>query len=120
MIREVIMTALLARLTSPPLVFNFAADTTTGDVTLANVSDASGLMVGMPVIGDGLAADTTIATVTPAVTVSLPAIADRSASAMVQGFQTVLRRLADPNAEQDMPMLCMIELNEMHQPRYRI
>jgi hypothetical protein len=36
---------------------------------------------------------------------------------MTQGFQTILRRLADPNAEQDMPMLCLIELSEMHPDR---
>jgi hypothetical protein len=49
--------------------------------------------------------------------VSLPAIADRSASPMTQGFQTTSRRLADPNAEQDMPALYLIEHSEMHQPR---
>jgi hypothetical protein len=112
--REVIMGALFSRLTSPPLVFHFTADTATGGVTLANVSDTSGLRVGMPVMGDGLAGDTTIATVTPTVTVSLAAIAGRTASAMVQGFQTTVRRLADPNAEQDMPALYLVEVNEVH------
>jgi hypothetical protein len=112
--RELIMTALFNKLTAPPLVFNFTADTTTGDVTLANVSDATGLMVGMPVAGDGLPADVTIATITPAVTVSLPAIADRTASPLTQGFQTAARRLADPNPEQDMPALYLIEMGEMH------
>jgi hypothetical protein len=115
--REVIMNALFAKLTSPPLVFSFAADTTTGDVTLANVSDTTGLMIGMPVMGDGLPADATIATIAPAVTVSLPAIADRTASPMIQGFQTAARRLADPNAEQDMPSLYLVEHSEMHPPR---
>jgi hypothetical protein len=117
MIREVIIGALIDRLTSSPLVFNFAADTTTGDTALANVSDTSGLMIGMPVTGDGLPGNAVITAITPAVTVSLPAIADRSASPMTQGFQTVLRRLIDPNTEQDMPMLCLIELGEMHPPR---
>jgi hypothetical protein len=117
MIREVIMTALLNRLTSSPLVYNFTADTTTGDAVLANVSDASGLMVGMPVVGDGLPADVVITAVDPTVTVSLPAIADRSASAMTQGFQTAARRLADPNAEQDMPALYLVEISELHPPR---
>ena len=116
MIREIIMGALFDRLTSPPLVFNFTADTTTGDVTLANVSDPTGLMVGMPVAGDGLPADAAIATVTPTVTISLPAVADRTASALTQGFQTTARRLADVNAEQDMPALYLIELSETHPP----
>jgi hypothetical protein len=112
--RELIMTALFNKLTAPPLVFNFTADTTSGDVTLANVSDAAGLMPGMPVAGDGLPADAIIATTAPAVTISLPAIADRTAVALTQGFQTAARRLADPNAEQDMPALYLIELGELH------
>ena len=112
-----IMSALFARLISPPLVFNFTADTTSDDVALANVSDTSGLMVGMPVAGDGLPLDAVIATVDPAVTLSLPAIADRTASPLTQGFQTAARRLADPNAEQDMPALYLIELGEVHQYR---
>jgi hypothetical protein len=68
-------------------------------------------------MGDGLAGDVTIATVTPTVTVSLPAIADRTASPMIQGFGTASRRLADPSAEQDMPALYLVELSEMHQAR---
>lgn len=112
--RELIMTALFAKLTAPPLVFGFTADTTTGDTALANVSDTTGLMVGMPVAGDGLAADVTIATIDPTVTLSLPAIADRTASPLTQGFQTAARRLADANAEQDMPALYLVELGETH------
>jgi hypothetical protein len=115
--REAIMTALFARLTSAPMVFQFTADTTTGDVTLANVSDTTGLMIGMPVMGDGLAADVTLATITPTVTVSLPAIADRSASAMRQGFQTARRRWADVNNEQDLPALYLVEGTEIHGER---
>ena len=115
--REMIMGALLARLTSPPLVFQFTADTTTGEVALANVSDTTGLMVGMPVSGDGVPADAVIATTTPAVTLSLPAIADRTASALTQGFQTLVRRMRDPAAEQDMPALYLVELGEIHQYR---
>jgi hypothetical protein len=115
--REIIMQALLAKLTSPPLVFNFTADTATASAALANVSDTAGLMVGMPVTGDGVPLDATIATITPAVTISQPAIADRSASTMTQGFQTAVRRLADPSAEQDMPSLYLVEIGEMHGPR---
>ena len=33
---------------------------------------------------------------------------------VLQGFQTVERRLRDPNAEQDMPALYLVELNEVH------
>jgi hypothetical protein len=112
--REIIMSALFAKLTGPPLVFAFTADTTTGEVTLANVSDTTGLMVGMPVAGDGVPLDATIATVTPTVTLSLPAIADRTASSMLQGFQTAQRRLRSAAQEQDMPALYLVELNEIH------
>jgi hypothetical protein len=115
--REIIIGALFAKLTGPPLVVNFTADTMTGDVALANVSDPAGLMVGMPVTGDGLAADTVITTLTPAVTLSQPATADRTASAITQGFQTTERRLADPSEEQDMPALYLVELSEVYPPR---
>lgn len=98
-------------------MFAFAADTTTGSATLTNVSDTSGLMAGMPVAGDGLPAGATIATVAPDVTVSPPAIADRTAAPLLQGFQTVSRRAADATAEQDMPALYLVGLNELHPPR---
>lgn len=117
MIREQIMTALFNLLTGTPLVYNFTADTATGGVALGNVSNTSGLMIGMPVTGDGLPADATIAQITPVVTISLPAIADRSASAMTQGFQTASRRLAVPSIEQDMPALYLVEVSELHPPR---
>jgi hypothetical protein len=115
--RETIMTALFNLLTGPPLVFGFTADTAIGSTTLANVSNTSKLIVGMPVMGNGLATDTTIASVSPAVTVSLPAISTVSASAMTQGFQTARRRLADPYAEQDMPALYLVEISEIHEMR---
>ena len=112
--RETIIGALLSKLTGPPLVVAFTADTRTGDATLTNVSNTAGLMVGMPVAGDGLSDGATLATVTPEVTLSLPAIADRTAAPLLQGFQTVARRLRDPSAEQDMPALYLVELNEVH------
>lgn len=115
--REIIMTALFDKLTAAPLVYNFTADTTTGDLELANVSDPSGLMVGMPVVGDGLAEDAVITQIDPVVTVSLPAISDRSASPMTQGFQTAARRFADPKFEFDMPALYLVEANEIHPSR---
>jgi len=112
--REAIVGALLNKLGGPPLVVPFTADTTTGSATLANVSSTAGLMVGMPVSGDGVSDGAAIATVSPEVTLSLPAIADRTAAPLLQGFQTVERRLRDPNAEQDMPALYLVELNEVH------
>jgi hypothetical protein len=112
--RETIVGALFSKLTGPPLVVAFTADTTSGSNTLVNVSDTSNLMAGMPVAGDGLSAGTSIATVMPEVTLTLPAIADHTAAQLLQGFPTTGRRLADPGAEQDMPALYLIELNELH------
>jgi hypothetical protein len=112
--RETIVGALFSKLTGPPLVVAFTADLTSGSATLGNVSDTAGLMVGMPVAGDGVSEGATIATVAPAVTLSLPALADRSAVSLLQGFQTTGRRLRDPAAEQDMPALYLVELNELH------
>lgn len=111
--REIIMTALLARLTAAPLVFPFTADLTTGSTALANVSDTSGLMAGLPVSGDGVSDGTTIVGLAPPA-LSLPAVADRSGSTLLQGFQTTARRLRDPSVEQDMPALYLVELNELH------
>ena len=112
--RETILGALLSKLSGPPLVVPFTADTTTGSATLVNLSDTAGLMVGMPIAGEGLSDGATVATIAPEVTLSLPAIADRTAAPLLQGFQTVERRLRDPNAEQDMPALYLVELNEVH------
>jgi len=66
--REAIIGALLNKLGGPPLVVPFTADTTTGSATLANVSSTAGLMVGMPVTGDGVSDGATVATVSPEVT----------------------------------------------------
>jgi hypothetical protein len=112
-----IVNALFGKLTSPPLVFQFTADTALGSSTLANVSVLTGLMVGMPVMGDGLPADAIITAINPAVTISLAAIADRTGSLMTQGFQTTARRFADPNVEQDMPALYLVEISEFHAGR---
>jgi hypothetical protein len=63
--REVVMSALFDLLTGPPMVFGFTADTTTGDEVLANVSDASGLMLGMPISGPGIAEHSLIVDLSP-------------------------------------------------------
>ena len=115
--RELVMSTLFDMLQQPPMIFAFTADLTAGDVTLANVSDTTGLMIGMPVSGDGIPEHAAIATITPTVTISVPAIADRTASAMTQGFQTVSRRLASPSEEADMPSMYLLDIGEEHLPR---
>src|SRR5487761_916934 len=91
--RELIFQTLFARLTSAPLVFNFVADTALNDAVLFNISDTSGLAVGMPIFGPGIAAETTIAALTPVVSLSQPATLQQAGGAMSQGLQTVGRRL---------------------------
>lgn len=115
--RELVMETLFARLQQPPMVFAFTADTTTGDVTLANVSDTSGMLVGMPLSGPGVEPGATLASITPTVTMSLPGTADQTASPLTQGFQTASRRLAAPPEEADMPAMYLLDNAEEHPPR---
>lgn len=110
------MNALFDLLTQPPMVFNFTADTTTGDPVLANVSDTSGLMLGMPITGPGVAEHSSWISLSPP-TLSLPATGDNTAAPLLQGFQTASRRLAFPDEETDMPALYLLDLNEEHYPR---
>lgn len=111
------MEALFARLQQPPMVFEFTADTTTGDFALANVSDTSGMLVGMPISGPGVASGATLDSIMPTVTMSLPATADQTASPLTQGFQTASRRLAAPPEEVDMPAMYLLDNAEEHPPR---
>ena len=115
--RELIVSTLFGRLQQPPMVFEFTADTTTGDMTLANVSDTSGMLVGLPVSGDGVADGAILAAVEPSVTLSLPCTADRTASPLTQGFQTASRRLAHATQEVDMPAMYLVDVGEDHPPR---
>lgn len=115
--RELVMTTLFNLLQQPPMIFDFTADTATGDVTLGNVSDTSGMLVGLPISGDGVPDGATLATITPSVTISLPATADLTASPLTQGFQTASRRLAEPIEEQDMPVMYLLDVSEEHPPR---
>lgn len=114
--REVVMNALFDLLTQPPMVFEFTADTTTGDPVLANVSDASGLMLGMPISGPGVAEHSTVISLSP-VTLSMPATGDNTDAPLLQGFQTASRRLGFPSEETDMPALYLCDMNEDHYPR---
>jgi hypothetical protein len=115
--RELIVSTLFQRLTAAPMVFAFAADLTTGSAELTNVSDASGLMVGMPINGDGVPEGATLATIEPTVTITLPVNADRTGQPLIQGFQTKSRRLARAIEEVDMPALYLLDVGETHPPR---
>jgi len=112
--RELVMSTLFDKLQQPPMIFAFTADLTAGDVTLANVSDTSGMLVGMPISGTGVEDGAVLATITPTVTLSLSATADATASPLTQGFQTASRRLAQAIQEADMPAMYLIDTGEDH------
>jgi hypothetical protein len=115
--RELVMATLFNQLQAPPMIFGFTADLATGDVTLANVSDTTGLLEGMPISGDGIEDGAVLATITPTVTLSLPATADVTTSALTQGFQTASRRLAHAIQEVDMPAMYLLDKGELHPER---
>jgi hypothetical protein len=114
--REVVMTALFDLLTGPPMVFGFTADTTTGDEVLANVSDTTGLMLGMPISGPGIAEHSLIVDLSP-LTLSQAATGDNTAAPLTQGFQTASRRLQHAVEEADMPAMYLVDIAEDHFPR---
>ena len=115
--RELVISTLFDALQQPPMVFEFTADTTTGETALTNVSDTSGLQAGMPISGPGIEIGATLASIVPSVTLSLPAIADASAVALTQGFQTASRRLAHPSQEVDKPAMYLLDIGEEHPTR---
>jgi hypothetical protein len=90
--RESIMTALFDTLVSATQT-QFTANLTRGDPTLYNPSTTANLMVGLPVMGVGIPPLAVISTVTPALTMSLPAQVNGSNSACIAGVITTGRRL---------------------------
>lgn len=114
--RERVAQRLFERLTSAPMVFNFTADLSEGSDQLANVSNRSGMLVGMPIAGDGVPLDAVLTAVDPDVRISLPATKDRVASPLTQGCQTTERRLSHALDEVDMPALYLLDVTEEHPP----
>lgn len=90
--RETVLTALYNALTAS-VETTFAADTQAGSVTLANPTTTAGLFLGLPVFGAGIPENAVIATVTPTLTMSLPANVNALQVPLETGFQTVSRRL---------------------------
>jgi hypothetical protein len=115
--RELIMQTLFNFLQQPPVIFPFTADTAVDDVTLANVSDTTGLLVGMPINGPGVPDGATLATIAPTVTLSQPATDAGIASPLLQGFQTAGRRLQQAAEEADQPSMYLIDVAEEHPER---
>lgn len=110
--RELVMATLFARLTGAPCVFNFSANLIAGDPTLYAVPDTSGLLVGMPVFGAGVAAEATVATMTPFPTLSVPATETLNNTPLSQGFQTIGRRLKPLSEDLEQPALFLTSARE--------
>lgn len=103
------MSTLFARLTSPPLVYTFTADLTAASATLQNVSDTSGLFLGMPVFCPGLVTGTTLAQIEPEVMLSKPVTIAGSGVTLTQGFATTSRRLQPITEVTNLPALFLVE-----------
>lgn len=109
--RELIYETLFQYLTAPPLVFSFAADITAGDTVLNNVSDTSGLLLGMPIWGQGIPAHAVLASLDP-VTLSAAPTQSLGGVALGQGFQTIGRRLRPVAEVARQPALFLVEGDE--------
>jgi len=86
------MAALFAAL-SNALQTSFTANTSANSVTLASPSSLAGLYVGLPVVGGSVPEGATIATLSPALTLSLPALATATGVALLSGVMTFGRRV---------------------------
>jgi hypothetical protein len=108
------MSTLFARLTSPPLVFTFAADLALGDPILTNVSDTSALLVGMPMSGRGLQAGTTLLSLDPVTLSNEPTVAGTQVT-LTQGIAQPLR-IMKPLTEfiGKPPAMCLVEGAEIY------
>lgn len=70
----------------------FTANTTNGSATLASPSSLAGLFVGLPVFGVGIPRGAVILTLTPSLTLTLPATANGTGISLTTGFLTSSRR----------------------------
>lgn len=112
--RELIMQTLFARLQTPPLVYKFTADLSAGNDVLTSVSDASGLLLGMPISGSGIAEGTVLAALDPDIRLSkLPTLSD-TAVALTQGLALPTRILQPIGEISATPALCLVEGSEVY------
>lgn len=108
--RESVMTALYNTLVSATQA-NFTANLTRGDVTLFNPSSMANIMVGLPIVGDGIPPLATIATLSP-LTMSLPATANGSNVPCKTGVMTTSRRLQHWGQVAEQPALFLRDTDE--------
>ena len=88
--REDVLNALLSHIQSA-FTASFTATTVRGSQTLLNPSSTTGVFVGFPLAGNGIAEGTTITGLSP-LTMSQPALANGAAVALQTGFALVDRR----------------------------
>jgi hypothetical protein len=116
--RELIMLTLFAKLTAPPLVFNFQANLQAGNAVMTSVvGDLTKLVVGMPLDGQGVADGATLVTITPPITMSLPATQNVNGATLIQGFKTTGRRLMLPAEATDQPAMFLVD-GDNHYPAH--
>ena len=111
--REIVMQALLAKVTGPPVAVAFAADTLQGSTQLANVPAGAQLYKGLPVFGPGIPLGAAIADPV-AQTLTLPATATANQAALTQGVQTSGRRLQHWSKVSAQPALFIDDGDELH------
>jgi hypothetical protein len=90
--REAVMTALFNALVES-IQTQFTADTAANSTTLGSPSSLAGLFIGLPVVGGSIPRGAVIATLTPELTLSLPASENGSAVELSSGWQTTGRRV---------------------------
>jgi hypothetical protein len=111
--RELIMSTLFKRLTAQPLVFQFTADLTVGDLNLSAVSDTSGLLIGMPISGRGIASGTVLTGINPTTLSKAPNIGDTNVT-LTQGIATPGRLLQPIGEVPALPALFLVEGGEIY------
>lgn len=105
--REVLYSALFAKLTAPPLNVPFLASIQSGQRVIG-VSDIANLVVGMPISGPGMQDGALLTSLDP-VTLSLPATQSLSNTTLKQGFATTARRAKQLETAFAQPALFLIE-----------
>jgi hypothetical protein len=108
--RETVMGALFNVLVAA-VKTSFTANTAVGSQTLSSPSTSTGLFIGLPVFGPGIARGTVITSVSP-LTISLPATANGTAVALTTGFQTFSRRVKMWGDVSAQPALFLRDLSE--------
>jgi hypothetical protein len=111
--REVLYSALFAKLTAPPLNVPFLASIQSGQRVIG-VVDTTNLVIGMPISGPGMQDGALLTSLDP-VTLSLPATQSLTNTTLTQGFATAGRRIKQLGIESfAQPGLFLVEGPEIY------